>query len=79
MSTYIKWFNETGIDDVPEAGGKNASLGVMFSLDTGHLKTGAPARGERVEKYNQLLRRVNISWFPPTAIPCALSSCTSNR
>ena len=25
-------------------------------LDTGHLKTGAPARGERVEKYNQLMR-----------------------
>ena len=22
MSTYIKWFNETGIDDVPEVGGK---------------------------------------------------------
>jgi enolase len=26
------------------------------ALGTGHLKTGAPARGERVEKYNQLLR-----------------------
>ncbi len=26
------------------------------SMGTGHLKTGAPARGERVEKYNQLLR-----------------------
>jgi hypothetical protein len=26
------------------------------ALDTGDLKTGAPARGERVEKYNQLLR-----------------------
>jgi enolase len=25
-------------------------------MGTGHLKTGAPARGERVEKYNQLLR-----------------------
>jgi len=25
-------------------------------LDTGHLKTGAPARGERVAKYNQLMR-----------------------
>ncbi len=30
MSTYIKWFNETGIDDVPEVGGKNASLGEMY-------------------------------------------------
>jgi enolase len=25
-------------------------------LDTGQIKTGAPARGERVAKYNQLLR-----------------------
>jgi len=29
---------------------------MTVALDTGHLKTGAPARGERVEKYNQLLR-----------------------
>lgn len=26
------------------------------ALETGHLKTGAPCRGERVEKYNQLMR-----------------------
>ncbi len=26
------------------------------AMNTGHLKTGAPARGERVEKYNQLMR-----------------------
>jgi len=26
------------------------------AMATGHLKTGAPCRGERVEKYNQLLR-----------------------
>jgi enolase len=26
------------------------------ALGTGHLKTGAPCRGERVEKYNQLMR-----------------------
>ena len=26
------------------------------AMDTGHLKSGAPARGERVEKYNQLMR-----------------------
>jgi enolase len=25
-------------------------------MGTGHLKTGAPCRGERLEKYNQLLR-----------------------
>jgi enolase len=29
---------------------------MTVALDTGHLKSGAPARGERVEKYNRLLR-----------------------
>ncbi|RYF18501.1 MAG: phosphopyruvate hydratase, partial [Oxalobacteraceae bacterium] len=29
---------------------------LTVGLNTGHLKTGAPCRGERVEKYNQLLR-----------------------
>lgn len=29
---------------------------MTVALDTGHLKTGAPARGERIEKYNRLLR-----------------------
>jgi enolase len=29
------------------------------AMGTGHLKTGAPARGERVEKYNQLMRIEN--------------------
>ncbi len=28
--SYIKWFNEIGIDDVKEVGGKNASLGEMY-------------------------------------------------
>ena len=28
---------------------------MTVALDTGYLKTGAPCRGERVEKYNQLL------------------------
>jgi enolase len=29
---------------------------LTVALDTGHLKTGAPCRGERLEKYNQLMR-----------------------
>lgn len=29
---------------------------MTVAMDTGHIKTGAPARGERIEKYNQLLR-----------------------
>ncbi|WOE69308.1 phosphoenolpyruvate synthase [Hydrogenimonas thermophila] len=30
MKNYIKWFEEITIDDVPEVGGKNASLGEMY-------------------------------------------------
>ncbi|WP_201353459.1 phosphoenolpyruvate synthase [Hydrogenimonas urashimensis] len=30
MSTYVRWFSEIGIEDVPEVGGKNASLGEMY-------------------------------------------------
>ena len=29
-SKYIRWFQETTIDDVPLVGGKNASLGEMY-------------------------------------------------
>lgn len=29
MNTYIRWFSEIGIDDLPLVGGKNASLGEM--------------------------------------------------
>lgn len=32
---------------------------LVVGLDTGHIKTGAPCRGERIEKYNQLLRIEN--------------------
>ncbi|WP_456451352.1 phosphoenolpyruvate synthase, partial [Hydrogenimonas sp.] len=30
MSEFVKWFKELGIEDVPEVGGKNASLGEMY-------------------------------------------------
>ena len=29
-SKYIRWFEDTTIDDVPLVGGKNASLGEMY-------------------------------------------------
>lgn len=29
---------------------------MTVALRAGHLKTGAPCRGERIEKYNQLMR-----------------------
>src|SRR6266568_2636627 len=30
--THIRWFSEIGIDDVPEVGGKTASLGELYSV-----------------------------------------------
>src|SRR3989339_40750 len=35
MSKFIKFFNELGIQDVPQVGGKNASLGEMYCKLTG--------------------------------------------
>ncbi len=35
MSQFVKWFKEIGIEDVPEVGGKNASLGEMYRNLTG--------------------------------------------
>ena len=32
---YIRWFRDIGLDDVPEVGGKNASLGELYSTLTG--------------------------------------------
>ena len=31
-------------------------LVLKVAMRAGHLKTGAPCRGERIEKYNQLMR-----------------------
>ena len=31
MPKYIRWFNDIKIEDVPLVGGKNASLGEMYS------------------------------------------------
>ena len=30
MQTYVRWFEELGMGDVPQVGGKNASLGEMY-------------------------------------------------
>jgi len=32
---------------------------LTVGMNTGYLKTGAPCRGERIEKYNQLMRIEN--------------------
>jgi pyruvate,water dikinase len=33
---YIRWFEELGMEDVPQVGGKNASLGEMYQKLTAH-------------------------------------------
>jgi len=30
MATFIRWFDEITLDDVPRVGGKTASLGEMY-------------------------------------------------
>src|SRR5579864_7849385 len=30
--THIRWFSQIGLDDVPEVGGKTASLGELYSV-----------------------------------------------
>src|ERR1700690_1097140 len=30
MSALVRWFSEIGIEDIPDVGGKNASLGEMY-------------------------------------------------
>jgi pyruvate,water dikinase len=32
IQTHIRWFSEIGLDDVPEVGGKTASLGELYSV-----------------------------------------------
>jgi pyruvate,water dikinase len=61
--SYIRWFNDIGIDDVPLVGGKNASLGEMYQNLT--------AKGVRVpngfavtaEAYRYVLDH-NNAWQP---------------
>ncbi|KAF8057663.1 ENO1 [Scenedesmus sp. PABB004] len=49
---------------------------ISVGLSTGHIKSGAPARSERVNKYNQLLRIEEVRWaspfFPDFARPDAM-------
>jgi len=47
MSTYVKWFNEIGIEDIPDVGGKNASLGEMYQNLTGEGVREGSARAFR--------------------------------
>ncbi|MGH8273341.1 MAG: phosphopyruvate hydratase [Gammaproteobacteria bacterium] len=50
---------------------------LVVALGTGKIKTGAPARGERVEKYNQLLRIE--SQLGPAAVYAGRSAFPAHR
>lgn len=49
---------------------------LVVALGTGQIKTGAPARSERVAKYNALLR---IECVPTLNFSSPLAQCTSGR
>ena len=76
MITYIKKFSETGIADVPEVGGKNASLGEMFSklsangiaVPDGFATTAAAfndflRHNKLIEPLHKLLQQLDIKNF----------------
>ena len=48
---------------------------LVVALGTGQIKTGAPARSERVAKYNALLRIEYV--FPPFCMIFLVSKCSS--
>jgi len=49
---------------------------LVVALGTGQIKTGAPARSERVAKYNALLR---IEYVPTSRFSSHLTQHTSGR
>jgi pyruvate,water dikinase len=61
--SYIRWFNEIGIDDVPLVGGKNASLGEMFQNLTAEGVRVPNGFAVTAEAYRYVLEH-NNAWQP---------------
>ncbi len=59
--TYIRWFKEIGIDDVPLVGGKNASLGEMYQNLTAEGVRVPNGFAVTAEAYNDVLKH-NQAW-----------------
>ena len=76
MSTYLKWLDETGIDELELVGGKNASLGEMIK-NLKHLNIKVPygfvvtadsydyfmTHNNLVEKIQAMINETNIDDF----------------
>jgi pyruvate,water dikinase len=61
--SYIRWFNEIGIDDVPLVGGKNASLGEMYQNLTTEGVRVPNGFAVTAEAYRYVLEH-NHAWQP---------------
>jgi len=61
--SYIRWFNEIGIDDVPLVGGKNASLGEMYRNLTAEGVRVPNGFAVAAEAYRYVLEH-NNAWRP---------------
>ncbi len=60
MADYIRWFDELGIKDVPLVGGKNASLGEMYSKLTDKGVAIPNGFAITAEAYRYLLKAAGI-------------------
>ncbi|NDU92539.1 MAG: phosphoenolpyruvate synthase [Ferrovum sp.] len=61
--SYIRWFSEIGIDDVPLVGGKNASLGEMYQNLTAEGVRVPNGFAVTAEAYRYVLEH-NDAWQP---------------
>lgn len=61
--SYIRWFSEIGIDDVPLVGGKNASLGEMYQNLTAEGVRVPNGFAVTAEAYRYVLEH-NNAWHP---------------
>ena len=61
--SYIRWFNEIGINDVPLVGGKNASLGEMYQNLTAEGVRVPNGFAVTAEAYRYVLEH-NKAWQP---------------
>jgi pyruvate,water dikinase len=73
--SYIRWFNEIGLDDVPLVGGKNASLGEMYQNMTTEGVRVPNGFAVTAEAYRYVLEH-NKAWQPlHEALDCESDSC----
>ena len=75
--SYIRWFNEIGIDDVPLVGGKNASLGEMYQNLTAEGVRVPNGFAVTAEAYRYVLEHNNAWQALHAVLPSASTPITS--